>query len=193
MTDRKSLQQFYTSFIRPTLEYGNIIWDNCTKQQSDLRESIQFDAIRIITGLRKGTSHDTLYKEVGLCPLITRRKNSKLIQFFKILNNESPPYINDIVTKFNTHETGYSLRSSNLRHPIPRTTSYQNSFFIATIDLWNDLDPELKDATSLYSFKQILKKQVIKPPKYYGYGDRKSNILLCQLIIIFLLETIRAN
>ena len=179
--DRKSLKQFYTSFIRPTLEYGNIIWDNCTKQQADLLESVQLDAIRIITGLRKGTSHETLYKEVGFCPLITRRKHSKLIQFFKILNNESPPYINDIVMKFNTHETGYNLRSSNLRHPIPRTTSYQNSFFIATTDLWNDLDPQLKDATSLYSFKQILKKQVIKPPNYYGYGDRKSNILLCQL------------
>ena len=142
--DRKSLKQLYTSFIRPTLEYGNIIWDNCTKQQADLLESIQLDAIRIITGLRKGTSHETLYKEVGFCPLIIRRKHSKLIQFFKILNNESPPYINDIVTKFNTHETGYNLRSSNLRHPIPRTTSYQKSFFIATTDLWNDLDPQLK-------------------------------------------------
>ena len=39
--DRKSLQKFYTSFIRPTLEYGNIIWDNCTKQQANLLESIQ--------------------------------------------------------------------------------------------------------------------------------------------------------
>ena len=179
--DRKSLHQFYISFIRPTLEYGNIIWDNCTKQQSDLLESIQLDAARIITGLRKGTSHDILYKETGLCPLVTRRKHSKLIQFFKILNNEAPPYINDIVKNFNTHETGYNLRSSNLRHPIPRTVSYKNSFFIATTDLWNDLDPQLKNATSLYSFKQVLKKQVLQPPKHYGYGNRKSNILLCQL------------
>ena len=89
--DRKSLNQFYISFIRPTLEYGNIIWDNSTKQQSDLLESIQLDAARIITGLRKGTSHDILYKETGLCPLVIRRKHSKLIQFFKILNNEAPP------------------------------------------------------------------------------------------------------
>ena len=45
--DRKSLLRFYISFIRPILEYGNIIWDNCTKQQSELLESIQLDAIRI--------------------------------------------------------------------------------------------------------------------------------------------------
>ena len=141
----------------------------------------QLDAARIITGLRKGTSHVILYKELGFCPLSERRKNAKLFQFFKILNNEAPPYINDILTNFNTHETGYNLSSSNLRHPVPRTTSYQNSFFISTTDLWNDLDLQLKNATSLYSFKQTLKKQVLQPPKYYTHGDRTANILLCQL------------
>ena len=85
--DRKSLQKFYTSFIRPTLEYGNIIWDNCIKQQANLLESIQLDAV---SGLRKGTAHVFLYKELGFCPLSERRKNAKLIQFFKILNNEPP-------------------------------------------------------------------------------------------------------
>ena len=99
----------------------------------------------------------------------------------EVFNNEAPPYINDILTNFNTHETGYNLKSSNLRHPVPRTTSYQNCFFISTTDLWNDLDPQLKNATSLYSFKQTLKKQVLQPPKYYTHGDRTSNILLCQL------------
>ena len=47
--DRKSLIRFYLSFIRPILEYGNIIWDGCNKLQSDLLESIQLDAARIIT------------------------------------------------------------------------------------------------------------------------------------------------
>ena len=61
--DRKSLNRFYISFIWPMLEYGNILWDNCTKQQSDLLESIQLDAARIITGLRKGTSHQVLLNE----------------------------------------------------------------------------------------------------------------------------------
>ena len=28
--DRKSLEIIYTVFIRPILEYGNEIWDNCT-------------------------------------------------------------------------------------------------------------------------------------------------------------------
>ena len=127
--DRKSLLRFYISFIRPMLEYGNILWDNCTKQQSDLLESIQLDAARIITGLRRGTSHQVLLSEIGIPALSARRTDAKLIQFYKILNNEAPSYIDEIVKKFNLHNTGYNLRNTNLKHPTPRTVSYQKVSF----------------------------------------------------------------
>ena len=31
--DRKSLQTMYFSFIRPLLEYADVIWDNCTQYE----------------------------------------------------------------------------------------------------------------------------------------------------------------
>ena len=31
--DRKSLQTMYFTFIRPILEYADVVWDNCTQQQ----------------------------------------------------------------------------------------------------------------------------------------------------------------
>ena len=138
------------------LEYGNILWDNCTKQQSDLLESIQLDAARIITGLRRGTSHQVLLSEIGIPALSARRTDAKLIQFYKILNNEAPSYIDEIVKKFNLHNT-YNLRNTNLKHPTP--VSYQTRFFLATTDLWNNLDEELKNCTSLHSFKNTLKNE----------------------------------
>ena len=74
--DRKSLTRFYMTYIRPLLEYASIIWDNCTKTQSDLLESINLEAARIITGLRRGTSHAVLYRELGWTSLAERRSNS---------------------------------------------------------------------------------------------------------------------
>ena len=120
---------FTSHSSRPMLEYGNILWDNCTKQQSDLLESIQLDAARIITGLRRGTSHQVLLSETGIPALSERRTDAKLIQFYKILNKEAPSYIDEIVETFNLHNTGYNLRNTNLKHPTPRTVSYQKSFF----------------------------------------------------------------
>jgi hypothetical protein len=43
-------------FIRPILEYGSVVWDNYTREQSDLIESVQYESDRIVTGFRKGTS-----------------------------------------------------------------------------------------------------------------------------------------
>ena len=33
--DRKSLDKIYTSFIRPILEYADVVWCNLTKYQED--------------------------------------------------------------------------------------------------------------------------------------------------------------
>ena len=51
--DRKSLEIIYTSFIRPILEYGNEIWDNCTQYEKNDLEKIQIEAARIATGATK--------------------------------------------------------------------------------------------------------------------------------------------
>ena len=31
--DRKSLETIYLTFIRPILEYADIVWDNCTQHE----------------------------------------------------------------------------------------------------------------------------------------------------------------
>jgi hypothetical protein len=45
--DRNVLINIYLSFIRPILEYGNVIWDNCTQNEANLLESVQVGAGRI--------------------------------------------------------------------------------------------------------------------------------------------------
>ena len=42
--DRKSLQTMYFTFIRPILEYADVVWDNCTQQQMNDLEKIQIEA-----------------------------------------------------------------------------------------------------------------------------------------------------
>ena len=48
--DRRSLCKLYTTFVRPTLEYCDIIWDSCTLDNERSLENIQLDAARIFTG-----------------------------------------------------------------------------------------------------------------------------------------------
>ena len=39
MLDRDSLNKIYISFVRPTLEYANIVWDNCTQYEANAIEN----------------------------------------------------------------------------------------------------------------------------------------------------------
>ena len=53
--DRRSLQTIYFSFIRPVIEYSNVVWDNCTLYEANELEKIQIEAARIVTGATKLT------------------------------------------------------------------------------------------------------------------------------------------
>jgi len=59
--DRKSLVTIYTSFIRPILEYADVVFDNMTTSDSDDLESIQAEGARIITGATRLVSLQNLY------------------------------------------------------------------------------------------------------------------------------------
>ena len=88
--DRKYLQKIYFRFIRPILEYADVVWDNCTEQQSLFLEKIQLEAGRIISGTTKLVGIDKLYAELGCLKLSKRRNLHKLFLFFKMENGQAP-------------------------------------------------------------------------------------------------------
>lgn len=72
--NRESLINIFISFIRPSLEYGDVVWDNCKQEQSNLLESVQIEAGRIITRLRRTSSKQNLYNELGWETLSDRKR-----------------------------------------------------------------------------------------------------------------------
>ena len=65
LLDRRSLETIYISFIRPLLEYTDVVWDNCTRYEVEAIEKIQLEAARIVTGTTKLVSIEELYNETG--------------------------------------------------------------------------------------------------------------------------------
>ena len=53
--DRNSLHviYMYMLFIRPLLEYADVVWDNCAQYEINELEKIQNNAARIATGASK--------------------------------------------------------------------------------------------------------------------------------------------
>ena len=71
---RFSLITIYKSFVRPHLDYGDVIYDQPNNQSfADKIESVQYNAALAITGAFRGTSKIRLYKELGFESLKDRR------------------------------------------------------------------------------------------------------------------------
>ena len=85
-----ALHRYYLSFIRPLSENGEVIFDNYSQNDKNTLENIQYNALRLITGCKKGTSRQLLLEENGICTLQTRRTFQKYLKFHSIIYKTCP-------------------------------------------------------------------------------------------------------
>ena len=91
---KKSLITIYKSFVRPHLDYGDIIYDQPNNESfCNLIEKIQYNAALAITGAIKGTPQHKLYNELGIESLKFRRWFRRLCVFYKIKSTQIPKYL----------------------------------------------------------------------------------------------------
>ena len=179
---RKSLEIMYKSYIIPHFDYADVVWDNCTKQESEQLEQLQLDALRTICGTVRGTSHEEIYKETGFITLKERRKRHKLLLYFKFVNNLLPDHINSKFPKLVSEMNPYHVRRPLERIVPPFNTElYRNTYFPSTTILWNSLNDNSKMLHSISAFKNHLARQDYKVPPYYYSGEREQQITHCRL------------
>ena len=106
---RSSLLIIYKSFIRPHLDYGDIVYDQPNNSSlSEKFESLQYNAALAITGAIKGSSKEKLYQELGFESLKDRRWMRKLCYLYKVISSKRPSYLYDMfmiytsITKIST-------------------------------------------------------------------------------------------
>jgi len=55
----------YYAYVRPLLEYGDIVWCNIPNNLTKELENINLEAARIVTGVTKLVSINKLYIDTG--------------------------------------------------------------------------------------------------------------------------------
>ena len=175
---RKCLNQMFLSYIKPILEYADVVWDGCSIDNTDRLERIQLEAARIVTGLTRSTHLERLYSEVGWFPLSQHRKERKLTTLYKIIHGLAPSYLTDLLPQTIASNLGYNLRNrQDYIEPRCRLELYKRSFFPSSISLWNSLQIEIRAIDSLNSFKKVISKEVSKVPSHYLSGERKWSVV----------------
>ena len=91
---RSSLLIIYKSFIRPHLDYADIVY-NQPNNSSEKVESLEYNAALAITGAIKGSSKEKLYQELGFESLKDRQWMRKLCYLYKVISSKRPSYLYD--------------------------------------------------------------------------------------------------
>ena len=185
---RSSLELCYKSFVRPILEYGNILFDNCTVEESNSLESVQLEAARIATGGKKCTSHDYLYKELGWQTLKQRRTINKLFKLYCIINKQTPSYLYDSISSYRIQhpQSTRCNRNNDFKLPKCKTKALENSFFVSTCKLWNSLKPEQRNIPSKIAFKAHLNKTFSCTPHRFNHNtSRHTQVVFMQIRMKF--------
>ena len=106
-----------------------------------------------MTGVIQGTSRDKIYQELGLESLKSRRWYKRLSCMFKIMKEEAPNYLTNLVPKC---ETNTRTRNNSIPSFNCPTNCFKYSFFPSNLNDWFNLDLNIRNSKSILIFKSKL-------------------------------------
>ena len=185
---RRSLEEIYKLYVRPHLDYGDIIYDiadinktsiftdTTSNLQMEKIEIVQYQAAKIVTGAWQGTSRVKLYEDLGWESLQNRRTVRKLCILFETQKNNYPLYLADILNNYKYRQNSRHFDRQMLKNIPCRTNKFKATCFPSAIRDWNLLSFETKNAVSKQAFKNKILK-LTRPPKksYFGLLDKKKS------------------
>ena len=172
---RATLELVYKLYIRPHLDYGDIIFhipykenpaflsedtDESLNILMQKLESVQYDAALSASGAWHGSPRKELYDNLGWESLNLRRELRRLSMFHEIITTEQPAYLFDIIKDHKPNPRARGGDANNLRNFYTRTENFALSFFPSTTEKWNRLDDASKNLVLRSSFKRDILKRI---------------------------------
>ena len=111
---KQTLNTLHCTYIRPLFEYVSEVWDGCTQSDANRLEQVQY-CYRFTSFF---ASLNSLYHETGWETLSHRRTNKKLSLLYKIINNDVPGYLTNLLPGRVGEQTHHNLRN-NQKFEIP--------------------------------------------------------------------------
>ena len=166
--DKTTLELLITALVFSKMFYCSSVWANTSFLNVNKLQSIQNFACRIITNTRKYDHVTPLLRELNWLPVREQLRYRDTVLVYKCQNGLAPQYLMDkFFKRLCIHNRDTRARDS-LQIPLFRTKTGQRSFIFRGTNIWNNLDDDLKERTSLTSFKRALRDSLLRQtfPKF---------------------------
>ena len=160
--DKTTLELLITALVFSKMLYCSSVWANTSSLNVNKLQSIQNFACRIVTNTRKCDHVTPLLPELNWLPVREQLRYRDTVLAYKCQNGLAPQYLMDKFSKrLCIHNRDTRARDS-LQIPLFRTKTGQRSFSFRGTNIWNNLDDDLKQHTSLTSFKRALRDLLLR-------------------------------
>ena len=164
--NKDCFMKLYKAFVRPHLEYANVIWAPHLKRQSIYIENVQRRATRLLKPCNE-MSYDERLKYLNLHSLKGRRDRGDLIQIYKIYNGIDDVNFHSLFSPATSSLTRNSEGKILMRHC---NTNLRKFYFSnRIISNWNSLPYNVKNANTLNDFKIFIDRDTKLGDSFYGY------------------------
>ena len=162
---QSTMCQVYKTYLMPILEYGATVWGFTSEESMKKAQRLINLAARIVSSNYDyiNTRGADLAKKMEWSTFEERRDFLISVLMYKCYNNMAPNYMNDKVTRLEELGTRLTRHTDEFTLTIPTTRIQQasRSFVTQGPTIWNRLPINVKEATSVDSFKRRYKKHVL--------------------------------
>ena len=172
----KARLAFCQCLILSLIDYCCVVWGNTSQQNLERIHRLQ--TTRLLLNKDYKAPSLPLFLQLGWLPIHERIKFLRAVTVFKALNNLTSNYITNLIKPFNTvyKRNTRGAGQNILKVPLQLVTAKAGMRTFAFIGAkeWNGLGKDIRNATSLLSFKNIYLKAKFDDLK--KFDELKNNV-----------------
>lgn len=150
--DMDTRKMFFNAHIMSHINYCSTTWDGSSDVHKKKLDSLYRRAAKQVLPDPTLTT-DQKMSVLQILPLSKHLLYNKGVMMFKVWTHKVPPYLFNMFSKA---QSKYETSRKNFDLPLPRKDFYKASLAFSGPKLWNWLPSDIKEATSLPSFKAKL-------------------------------------
>ncbi len=146
------------AFVSSRLDYCNSLYVGINQSSLSRLQIVQNAAARLLTGSRKRDHITRILSSLHWLPVRYRIDFKILLFVFKSLNGLAPPYLSDLLQSYSPSRSLRSADQKLLTVPWAKRKLWgDGAFSVMAPRLWNSLPLNIRTASTLGSFKSLLK------------------------------------
>ena len=162
--DQNSAHRLVHAFVTSRIDCCNSLLFGLPQKLTLKLQRVQNTAARLVSCVPRSSHITPILRKLHWLPISSRIMYKILLLTFKTYHGLAPSYLSELISRYTPVRTLRSASQSLLSRPT--STFYkqygQRSFIFAATFLWNNLPIDVRNASSVNTFKKMLKTHLFK-------------------------------